>query len=305
MLVGDIAMDRLRRRLATQGLGVRIGPFDIRIVARTGGIVPALAELYRDYPVVEPPHVYSCHVEVRDVLHLRPFPRRMVRFSVDGRSPHADMPRQQALCVLEWGINLVVALRFHSLLMLHAAVLERNGGALMLPAEPGAGKTTLCAALAHRGWRLFSDEFGLVRPETAALLPLPRPLALKNESIDVIRHFAPEAWLGPRIEGTRKGTIAHMRPPAGAVAAAEQTATVRWLVFPQWRAGSALVLQPMPPAEAFAALATNAFNYEMVHEAGFAAVNSIVAGASCHRLVYSDLDEAVAALTALSERDAP
>jgi predicted ATPase len=29
---------------------------------------------------------------------------------------------------------------------------------VILPAPPGSGKSTLCAALVTRGWRLLSDE---------------------------------------------------------------------------------------------------------------------------------------------------
>ena len=64
---------------------------------------------------------------------------------------------------------------------------------MLLPAAPGSGKTTLCAGLSLRGWRLLSDEFGLIRPGTTDLVPVPRPMALKNESIDVIRQFDREA----------------------------------------------------------------------------------------------------------------
>ncbi|HQX48181.1 MAG TPA: HprK-related kinase A, partial [Steroidobacteraceae bacterium] len=219
---------------------------------------------------------------------------------VDGRAPHEDMPAGQALPVLEWGINLVIALRYHCYLMLHAAVLERGGRALLLPAWPGHGKTTLCAALAHRGWRLFSDEFGLVRPGTRELVPIPRPMPLKNASIDVIRRFAPEAFLGPVIPGTRKGTIAHVRPPAQSVARARETAPAAWIVFPRWEAGATLSLEEMPKSAGYMQLATNAFNYEMLGEPGFETARGLVDGARCYRLVYSDLDEAVAALGALT-----
>ena len=42
------------------------------------------------------------------------------------------------------------------------------------------------------------------------------------------------------------------------------------------------------------ALATNAFNYELLGEAGFCAVREIVNGCDAYSLAYSDLGEAVA-----------
>ncbi len=297
--VGTLTAGEFEARLAAEGQGVRIGPFDFHIKARVRGLVEPLHRLYRDYPLLDRNRVFSAHVTMHESRRLTPGRSRRVRFSVDGRTPHPDMPAGQALAVLEWGLNLVVALRFHRFLMLHAAAVERGGRALLLPASPGDGKTTLCAALVHREWRLLSDEFGLLRPGSTNVVPVPRPMPLKNGSIEVLRTFAPEACLGPSIPGTIKGTVAHVRPPAASVARATEEAPAAWVVFPRWRAGAALSLEPIPASEAFMSIATNAFNYEMLGEAAFETVRQIVESTRCFRLTYSDLDEAIGALDAL------
>jgi len=219
----------------------------------------------------------------------------------DERLSLSKLPLPHGLAVLEWGLNLVIALRHQAYLMLHAAAVERNGRVLLLPASPGHGKTTLCAGLVHRGWRFLSDEFGLVRPGTRAAIPVPRPLPLKNASIGVIREFAPDAFLGPEISGTRKGTVAHLRPPAASIERADEAAPITAIVFPRWIAGAALALEPVLPGHAFMELATHAFNYEVLGYDGFRTVRDIVGEAACHRLAYSDLEEAVALLTRLSD----
>lgn len=262
-----------------------------------------LHRLYQDYPLLDGERVYSARVALHEVWQLLPRPSRRVRFSVDGRAPHEDMPAEQALAVLEWGLNLTMALRFHRFLMLHAAVVERGGRALLLPAAPGYGKTTLCAALAHRGWRLLSDEFGLMRPGTARLIPVPRPMPLKNESIAVLRQFAPDAEFGPEIPNTRKGDIAHVRAPASSVRRAADEAVPAWLVFPRWVAGARLTMEEIPKAEAFMFLASNAFNYELHGEPAFVTLRDLVSQSSCYRLVYSDLVAAVEMLTSIADED--
>jgi HprK-related kinase A len=143
-----------------------------------------------------------------------------------------------------------------------------------------------------------------VRPSTVEALPIPRPMPLKNESIAVIKAFAPDAELGPTILNTRKGTIAHVKAPTASIREASRSATVRWIVFPQWVADAKLVCEEMSKADAFLMLATNAFNYEMLGEAAFAAVRRLVTDAKCYRLVYSDLAAAVATLTELADNDA-
>ena len=301
--VGVLAPAEFEERLRQEGLGVRFGPFDLHLWTSVRPVARALHTLYAHYPVLDDDRVYSAHVDLQPVRALRWRSGAKVRLTIDGRAPHEDMPAAHALAVLEWGLNLVIALRHYRYLMLHAAVVERNGQAMLLPAWPGHGKTTLCVALVHRGWRLLSDEFGLLRPGIARMIPVPRLMPLKNESIEVIRAFAPEAVIGPSIPNTRKGTVAHVRPPAVSIGRAADEAPVRWLVFPKWTAGAPLVLEPVSPMEAFMQLATNAFNYEMLGVAAFQTVRSIVEMSSCHRLEYSDLDEAVAALTELADGD--
>jgi HprK-related kinase A len=304
LTVGDLGAGAFAERLRGAGLGVRLGPFAVAIQSRVPAIEAPLFRLYRDYALLDDLGLRHCHVKLERRRSWPRLDRERARLLVDGRAPHDDLPIEQALAVLEWGLNLVIALRSHSLLMLHSGAVELGGGVLLLPAWPGAGKTTLCAALAHRGWRLFSDEFGLVRPQSCEVLPIPRPMPLKNESIAVIRAFAPEAELGPTIPNTRKGTIAHVKPPTASIRAAPTPGRVRWIVFPRWSATEEPAFEAVPKAEAFMMLATNAFNYEMLGETAFTAVRELVAGSKCFRLTYSQLEPALAQLTELAARDA-
>lgn len=304
--VGSYSPDQFSAALTGPGLGLSIGPFDIHLRVSVPGLGSILWNLYCDYPVLDHERVFSCHVSLKPVRTLRPGSAgRKVRFEVDARPPHEDMPAAQALAVLEWGINLVLAMRHRGYLLLHSAAVERGGRTLLLPAWPGHGKTTLCAALAHRGWRLLSDEFGVVKPGTTDFLPVPRLMPLKNESIDVIRLFVPEAIIGPAIKGTRKGTVAHVRPPTDSILRARQPAPAGWLVFPRWVPGAGLMITPIRRAEAFMQLATNAFNYELLGEPAFDTVRRLVDTTDCYRLVYSDLQEAVRVLTEMADGAAP
>jgi HprK-related kinase A len=286
----------------SEGLALRFGPFIGRLKLDVPGLAEPLFELYRFNEVIEDPGVHSFHAAMTSHRsRSNPF-RRWVRFTVDGQAPHEDMPFEQALPVLEWGINLVIALRYHCYLMLHAAVVERNGECMLMPAMPGDGKTTLSAALAQRGWRLFSDEFGLIRPGSDQMIPLPRPPALKNQSIEIIQSFEPSAHIGPSTAGTRKGTVAHLRPSQGSVARASETAPVGLIVFPRWDEGAQLALEPMGKADAFMTLGSNAFNFELQGEEGYDTVAALVDRADCYSLNYSKLDDAIEALNQLSDQ---
>lgn len=300
MRVGDLGLADLKGRLAGDGLAVRFGPFNVKIRSNLGSVVSLAHRLYQPYPLAPEEAIADFHVQIASPGGLRRWFRRQSRFSIDGRSPFAPYPEAHAFPALEWGVNWCVATRAHHLLMLHSAVVERGGQAALFPAWPGHGKSTLCAALAHSGWRLLSDEFGLVRPRDGLLLPMPRLIPLKNESIDVIARFRPEAAIGPSFFGTRKGTVAHLRPPEESILRADEPARPRWLVFPRWVKGAALSLEPVPKSQAFLMVATNSFNYEFLDETAFRLVTSMVRSCDCHTLVYSELGEAVSALDDLA-----
>ena len=301
--VADLGEQAFANCLRGEGVGIGIGPFAARVHVGVPGLSETLYRFYANHPLVPGDSVFSFHTRLAPRRAVPRIYRRMVRFTVDGRKPHEDMPLAHALPVFEWGLNLVVALRSHCFLMLHAAVLERNGKALLLPAMPGHGKSTLCAGLSHRGWRTLSDEFGLIRPRTGDMIPVPRPMALKNESIDIIRDFAPDAFIGPSTPDTRKGTVAHLMPAAESVTRQHELAPAKMIVFPRWVKDATLSLEPASKAESFMLLATNAFNYELLGEDGFLTVRDFVQTADCYTLVYSRLEEATTLLGELADAD--
>lgn len=300
MRVGDLSFRELADRFSGDGLDIQFGPFNIRIRSNLGAIFESAHALYQPYSLAAA-DMADFHVDVSSPKGLRRWLRPQCRFRLDGGSPFAPYPAAHAFPALEWGINWCVATRAHHLLMLHSAVVEREGRAILFPAWPGHGKSTLCTALIHSGWRLLSDEFGLVRPEDGMLLPMPRLIPLKNESIAVIRNFRPEAVIGPSFPGTRKGTVAHVRPPQESILRAQEPASARWLVFPRWVKDAPLSLEPVPKSRAFLMVASNSFNYQVLDATAFRLVSEMVGRCDCHSLVYSDLDEAIAALDDLAQ----
>jgi HprK-related kinase A len=173
--------------------------------------------------------------------------------------------------------------------------------ALILPAPPGSGKSTLCAGLVWRGWRLLSDELTLIDPATGHITPVPRPVSLKNASIDVIRQFAPQARFGPVVHETLKGSVAHFSPPPGAVERSKDAALPGWVVLPKFVAGADTRLTPLSRGKALMALADNAFNYHLHGARGFHTLADLVGRSECFEFSYSRLEEATALFAALAD----
>jgi len=299
MRVESLAPQALAQRLGSGGIGLDFGAAQARILADAPGFEEAFRAVYGGFEANEPAGFFDVTVRLRRARGLRRVVRPQVELVADGESTFAPFPADTHLPLLEWGMNFLFAQRLGCHLLLHAGVVEDGGRAVILPAMPGSGKSTLTAALATRGFRLLSDEFGVVRFDDGQLLPLLRPLALKNESIEVIAKFAPQARIGPRFPRTRKGTVAHMAPDEQAIARRHEPARPALIVFPRYDPGVECVVEPEKRSRAFTRLSVNSFNYEMLGPAAFDAVARLVESCAVYRLAYRDLDRAVAAIREL------
>ncbi len=300
MTVGDLPRAFFASRIAANGVALRIPPITVRVRSDVRAFALQLHDVYRDYALVADADVADVDIRILRARRLRPWGPEEAQFIVDGITPFDDFPVQHALPTFEWGLNWVFAQRTNMWLLLHAAAVERDGKALLLPAYPGGGKSTLAASLASRDWRLLSDEFAVVTGEGGTVLPFARPPAIKNAAIDVLRAFAPEASFGPVIPNTRKGTIAHMRVPRASLERGDASAVIGMIVFPEFRAGAGVSVVRVGEADAFMRLAVHSFNYEVLGARSFHMVGDLVRSSPCHVLRYGDLADAHAALDSLA-----
>jgi HprK-related kinase A len=300
LTVASLSRAELEARLGGPGLSVQTGPFVSRIHSPIERIAEGIAKLYGDYPLREVDGFADFHVNMRRSGGVRRWYRPQVSFDIDGLEPFEPLPQEHAFPMLEWALNWCISTRAHAYLMIHAAVVERDGFAAILPAPPGSGKSTLCAALVSRGWRLLSDELALIRPQDGLLLPVPRPISLKNRSIDVIRAFARDPVISRPVENTTKGTVAHVKAPSDSVARAHESARPAWIVFPKYEAGAATSLEPIARARAFFRVAENAFNYSPLGAVGFNTLADTIDRSAIYDFRYSELEEAIAVFASLA-----
>lgn len=298
--IGDLTPTELQRQLQ-QGLRLRTGPFVTEIISSLPLLAEGIALHYAGY-AVDDSGFADFHVRIDRPAGLRRWYRPQIRFYFDNQPPFHPLPADQVFPMLEWGLNWCVSNHCHQYLSLHAAVVERHGKALILPAPPGSGKSTLCAALVHRGWRLLSDELTLIDPDSGKIQPLPRPVSLKNQSIEVIRAFAPDAVFNPSVADTIKGTVAHMRAPTEALVRSDEMALPGWIVLPRYSHDAPARLKPMTRARGLMALIQNAFNFDLHGESGFATLGQLVDASACYEFSYGQLDDAIAIFDQLAER---
>ncbi|MBZ2206118.1 HprK-related kinase A [Massilia soli] len=301
LTVASLTRAELGKRMAGPGLRLQTGAFITQVRTPIASVADGIALLYADYPLRDDAQFADFHIALSRPPGLRRWFRPQVRFEYDGGSMFRPLPLDQAFPMFEWGLNWCISSRAHSYLVIHAAVVEKDGRAVILPAPPGSGKSTLCAALIHHGWRLLSDELAMIRLRDGLIEPLPRPVSLKNASIGIIREYVRGTVFSRLVHDTVKGTVAHLKAPGASVARAAETARPAWVVFPKYEAGTAAVLAPLAKAGAFMQLAANSFNYTVLGQAGFDALGDVIDQSACYSFTYSALDDAIATFARLAQ----
>jgi HprK-related kinase A len=303
--VSALAPSELGYRLKQAGIFLQTGSFITHLQTSIPSVIEGISLLYAEYPIVEQAGFADFHVSLAHPRNLRRWFKPQVQFLFDGYSPFKPLPLDQAFPMLEWGLNWCISSQANRYLIIHAAVIEKGGFAAILPAPPGSGKSTLCAALVNRGWRLFSDELALIRVSDGKIVPLPRPVSLKNQSIDIIQRYEPSAIFGRKVNDTMKGTVAHMKAPTESIMRAAETAQAAWVIFPKYQADAYARLEALLRSRAFMRIADNAFNYSQMGVKGFEAMAGLIDASLCYDFVYSNLDEAIETFAALKPPISP
>jgi HprK-related kinase A len=295
---GDVPTRSIGKALGDSGIWIDVGLLTLHVRSDVELLAAQIQAAYRHFPIETDQRWADLHMELVRPVGLRRWVRPQVVFRTDTTSPFLPFPADTALPLFEWGANWLIGRCMNHVLLLHSGVVERDGLALVLPATPGSGKSTLTAALSLRGWRLLSDEFGAFDLTARRFLPVLKPVALKNASIEVIRRFEPAAPVGMEFPKTRKGTVAHLAASAEAVARVHERADPGAVVLVKWQEGAETRWVPLSEEAAFSALAFNAFNYGVTGAQGFHAVVDLVRRCPAWELVYSDLDDALETLSA-------
>lgn len=172
---------------------------------------------------------------------------------------------------------------------LHAAAAEFAGRLAVFPSTHRAGKSTLMAALAARGRRIFADDLlpvDLAARRAVATGCLPRlRLPLPDDAPDMLRrHVRARTALSD-------GYYCYAGALPGREVRHGERARLGAIVTLERRRRQAARLEPMPVEEALTALLMQNTNDRLAADSAIGAYLDLLEGLSAWRLTFSDLDE--------------
>jgi len=181
-----------------------------------------------------------------------------------------------------------------TLAVIHGAAVMAPVGAVLLVGQAGAGKSTLAAALAARGFRYLADD---VCPIDARgrLVPVPSSQCVKAGSWAVLDHDYPVlAQLAVRERLGHK--VKYLPPVVSTPTDWSRPYSIAAVVFSRYGETSKSSMAPLSNAQKVAALATSG---SLRGNVDAAALDQWIDAVPAYRLTYATSDEAAAMLATL------
>jgi hypothetical protein len=203
-----------------------------------------------------------------------------------------DVPLPSAVSYFLWHVNRRVVEDSPELLV-HGGAVTEKGLAVLLPAPPDSGKSTLVAGLVDAGFGYMSDEMVPLGGRAGLVDPYPKPLWLDRPAVEAVPGLLDRI---PADDLPFMGRHWHVAPDAIRAEAISGPATAGLVIFPAYRPGGATRLEAVTRGAALADLVRNSFNFPRFGHAGLVALRDLVAGCSCYVLEIADLREAVEAV---------
>jgi hypothetical protein len=173
-------------------------------------------------------------------------------------------------------------LRLRGLYPVHAAALELDGNAVILPAQPGSGKSTLSIALVRQGLRLLSDDMPFLSntpgPEVLAFPEDVNVCADGSAFFDELDFLAERT---PNERGKHSVALGDLFPDSVA-----ERGVPRLLVFPRIARTVLSRLRPMSKQEALVALLDHSLPplNRSLASPHFETMMDVVASCACYQL---------------------
>jgi hypothetical protein len=184
------------------------------------------------------------------------------------------------------------AINAHDFLFyIHAGVVGTGASCVLLPAAAGSGKSSLTAALVHRGFRYFSDEVALIEPTTFHVSPMPLAMCIKSTGWDLMARYYPGILSLPVHVRSDEKVLRYIPPPADSK---EQTPTpVGHVIFPRYEGAAPTRLERVKRSEALGRLMGECLALrQRLDQKNVRQLVRWISGIECYELTFSSLETA-------------
>lgn len=166
-----------------------------------------------------------------------------------------------------------------------------GGRAVLFPAPPGVGKTTLVTRLLLEGFNILSDDEILIQTRPLTFFPSERPILLKEDAPEFFPTLA-DCLIPIREDGRQYYWLYPDSVRGGSRAIAE---TLQAIVFLS-REETGPILKPIGQNEAATHLLVECMNFPDLRDEAIRLIVELVQSADLFRLRRSTLNKAVAAI---------
>jgi hypothetical protein len=181
-----------------------------------------------------------------------------------------------------WDLHALVHREARDFLFLHAGAVAGDRQRLILPAEPGTGKSTLVASLLRDGFLYLSDELAPIDPVTTGVFAFPKHIAVSNHGLEHIAGGEPDMPEGyPEL--SRELPDRHLRP-TDLGSGVGKAGHVDAIVFLAADRNGPPVLNPISRPETIARLLGHALNAELYGDRGLKMLARTAASAEAFEL---------------------
>lgn len=164
---------------------------------------------------------------------------------------------------------------------LHAAAVAKDGCAMVIPANSGAGKSTFTTWLSANGFDYLTDELILIDGQRN-LRGIARPIQIKPHGIDAVQELIVDQ------DKVQAGKFANALPVSsvGGNYSSRSEHQLKLFVFPQYTKGAEFSLAKLSSAEAGMKLMANHVNARNLEGHGFREMMDIIRNTPCYSLNY-------------------
>ena len=201
---------------------------------------------------------------------------------------------------LEWQLEKFAVQKVDDHYLLHAAAMAKDGIGIIFPGPSGSGKSTLALALLLQGYSYLSDELAAIDLSTGQLQPFPKPIGIKDMSVNLGLAERNSLWWGPKPGETFDGTPNWYANPGDiAPESVSVPVPIRLVVFPTYDANAENRLEELLPTQGIRRLFANSVNFPRFGKLGLDLLVNMAQDTRCFSLTYNCLNRATESIKQL------